>query len=592
MGVELAFGVAGGIILVGVVSSLLSKRFGIPDIPVLIFLGVVLGPVSGTIQVDTLSSLAPVFAALAVTVILFEGGIHLRISRVVSQAGRAVVLALSGFALSMLVVGLVFSFFLHWPLPVALLLGSTVGGSSSVVVFSLLRRMGAPERVGALLSLESALTDVLVIVVTTSLVHLVVGSVGTNYPLVIGGIFQTFATGAAIGAVGGVVWLKMLDRMNDEPYKDIATIGFLLGAYALAVTFNGSGAISALIIGLVIGNGSEVRKLLRLDPGLPVEGISRRFHEQVSFALRTFFFVYLGLYFNFQSPFLIVVGGLASLILFGARYLAVLGSTVGDSVLRMDSWMMTVQYPRGLAAAVMAQGFLVAAFPFSGQLVDVVLSVIIWTVVSSSLMVALLPSQLAIGLSMPRFPWSTRPGVSKKGDRSGGVEGFRQAVRRAAINSVREARPDMEVVDESFGGFEPLMAFTDGTQSFVFDALNGYEQTTKLPEKVNRCLVARLEGELGFVIDDFTAFRLLPRLLLIEEYCDRSPSLGFKVRLYALDPHLRDRLVPLRQLRSSLLAPAPKKGWFRGVVGSLQRTTLRLRQQRRQTGQGQPAQDP
>jgi Na+:H+ antiporter len=575
MGVELAFAVASGIILLGVVSSLLSKRSGVPDIPVLIALGVVLGPISGIIQVATLSALAPVFAALAVTVILFEGGIHLRISRVVSQAGRAVVLAVGGFILSVVVVGLGVSVLLGWPLPVGLLLGSTVGGSSSVVVFSLLKRVGAPEKVGALLSLESALTDVLVIVVTTSLVQLVVSSTEANYPLVIEGIFQTFAIGAIVGAVGGIVWLQMLDKMNDEPYKDIATIGFLLGAYALASALNGSGAISALIIGLFIGNSKEVRKLAGLGPGPPVEGISHRFHEQVSFALRTFFFVYLGLYFNFQDPLLLAAGGLISLILFGTRYVAVLVSTVGDSVLRMDSWMMTVQYSRGLAAAVMAQGFLVVAFPLSGALVDVILSVILWTVISSSLIVALLPNQLAITLSLPKLPGSLGFRRSRNKPRPGAAAEFKGDVMVAAAKSVRETRPDMETVDQTFGSFEPLVAFTDGSQSVIFDALAGYEQVNTLPEKVKSCQEAHLAGELDFVVDEFTAYKALSRLLLVEKYCEKSRSLGFKVRLFALDPRSRNMLVPLRNLRSSLIPGAPKKSRFRGIAGAAQRAALR-----------------
>ena len=573
MGVELAFGVAGGIILVGVLANLVSKRFGVPDIPLLIGLGIVLGPFTGLIQADTLSQLAPAFAALAITVIVFEGGIHLSIARVAAQAGRATVLAVVGYLTSVFAVGLSTAWLLGWPLVVGMMLGSALGGSSSVVVFSLLKRARPSEKTGALLSLESSLTDVPVLVVTLSLVPLVLGSPGETLFAVFGGNIQSYILGGILGVIGGVVWLRVLDKMNDEPYKDIATLGFLLGAYAVSSVMGGSGVMCALIIGLIMGNGPDVRKLARMGDAPVVEGISRRFHEQISFALTTFFFVYLGLYFSLADTTYLLVGGAISAVLFATRYLSVMISTAGNSILRMDTWIMTVMFPRGLSNAIMAQVFLTMAFPFAGPLVQVLLSVILVSVVASSLIVVLLPDHLTFDLKLPRLSSGRFPHLSPV---MGGVPGalkFRETVKAVAGAGLPGVKPDMEPIEAAYGDFEPLAAFSNGDETVVLDALVGMEEVKALPEKVKVCQEVKLAGELDFVIDDLTAYRALRRLLLVEEYCDRSRSLGFKVRLYALDPRVRNRLVPLRSLRSALMPE--RRSRLSGFVGAVQHTASR-----------------
>ena len=572
MGVELAFGVAGGIILIGVLANLTSKKFGVPDIPVLIGLGILLGPVTGLIQAGTLDQIAPAFAALAITVIVFEGGIHLRISRVAAQAGRAALLAGVGFGLSMVTVGAAASWLLGWPLLDGLMLGSALGGSSSVVVMTLLRRMRPSEKTGALLSFESSLTDVPTFVVTLSLIPIVLGIADQSVFTLAAGILQGFVIGGAVGTAGGVLWLRVLDRMEDEPYKDIATIGFLLGAYAVSQALGGSGVMCALIVGMIMGNGPEVRRLARFgDPPL-VEGISKRFHEQISFALTTFFFVYLGLYFSWADPTYLLAGAAISGALFASRYVSVLISTAGNSILRMDSWMMTVMYPRGLSNAIMGQFFLAMPFALAEPLVQVLVSVILTSVISASLIARLLPDHLTFNIALPSLKKSTPAAPDRS--RLPIPMGFRDEVADEVPDGLPGVTPAMVPVRVRFGAFEPLAAFSDGKETVAVEALTGMEQVKTLPAKVKLCQEARFTGEVDFVIDDFTAYKALSRLVLVEEYCDRSKSLGFRVRLFALEPRGRERIVPLRQMRS-LIVPEAKKSRLSGLVEGVQRVTSR-----------------
>ena len=385
------------------------------------------------------------------------------------------------------------------------------------------------------------------------------------------GIVLGLLFGGIGGSAGGVFWLKMLDKMSDEPYKDIATIGFLLGSYAVAETLGGSGVMCALIIGMIMGNGPEIRRLAKFGEVPLVEGISRRFHEQISFALTTFIFVYLGLYFSWADPTYLLAGAAVSAVLFSTRYLSVLVSTAGNSILRMDTWIMTVMYPRGLSNAIMGQVFLSMAFPLAGPLVQVLISVILTSVISSSLILVLLPDHLTFDLKLPRK--SVREPAARGGVSA--VLSFRAAVVDAAPAELPGIEGGMAKVESRFGAFEPLAAFSNGKDTVILDALVGMDEVKTLPAKVKACQDARFAGEVDFVIDDLTAYKALSRLLLVEEYCERSRALGFKVRLFAWEPRGRDRIVPLRQMRSLLLPEESKKGRLSGIVEAVQKAASR-----------------
>ena len=83
MTVPLLFALIGSVILVGFLANLLFRLTKIPSVLVLVAVGVVLGPVTGWIRDDSLLTIAPFFGAVALLVILFEGGLELDVAHVV-----------------------------------------------------------------------------------------------------------------------------------------------------------------------------------------------------------------------------------------------------------------------------------------------------------------------------------------------------------------------------------------------------------------------------------------------------------------------------------------------------------------------------
>src|SRR3989304_817642 len=84
-------------IFLGVIGEAFFKRTGIPDIAFLMVLGIIIGPVLGIIQPEVVIEIVPYFAALALIIIMFDGGLHLDIKSIAKTAHFALLLAILGF---------------------------------------------------------------------------------------------------------------------------------------------------------------------------------------------------------------------------------------------------------------------------------------------------------------------------------------------------------------------------------------------------------------------------------------------------------------------------------------------------------------
>jgi cell volume regulation protein A len=384
----LAFLVAGLIIVLGFLGEEFFKRTSIPDPILLLLFGVLLGPVLNVFSHEQLISITPYFAALALIVILFDGGLNMNIRQAIKNSPRALILGVSGFILNVLVTALLCKFVLGWRLMNGLLLGSILGGSSSIIVVALTRKLGIGGKTETILSLESILTDVLCTVGAFVAIDIILsGEVSLQAAL--GSIALAFGVGIVVGSLVGIAWLNVLERVKGKSNTYMLTLAVLLLTYVVARSLGGTGALSALFLGLIVGNGPTIAKLLKLKYTVSVDESVRGFHGQISFLIRSFFFVFTGLLFSYSS-FVPVLFGLSLAFVFlalrfGAVKLSFLKASAKDS-----ETLMTVMLPRGLAAAVLASLPLTSGVPNSQDFPEIAFIVIIVTIVICTVGVAIL----------------------------------------------------------------------------------------------------------------------------------------------------------------------------------------------------------
>ena len=368
---------AGVTIFLGVAGEAFFKKTGIPDIAFLMVLGVIIGPVLGIIQTDTVLEIVPYFAALALIIIMFDGGLNLDIKQIMKTAHFALVLAILGFILSMVIVTMIAHYGLGWEWLDSILLSSIVGGSSSIIVFSLVRQIRVSEETKSMLSFESALTDILATIVAFIMFEAVLSG---HFDLdLLGVTFGNAVTvGLLLGLGVGIPWMYVTTKLSNAQHSYMLTLGILFVLFFLARSFGESGALTALVFGLMLGNRYRLSRYLRFK--LPDISTDDTMHNQLTFLVRSFFFVFVGLLASFGQIEYIIFGIIATLIIyFGRTILTKISLT--NKFSQLDRKVTSVMIPRGLAAAVLATFPLTLGLPNGEAYPQIVFFIIMASVI-------------------------------------------------------------------------------------------------------------------------------------------------------------------------------------------------------------------
>ena len=341
---------AGVVIFLGVAGEAFFKKTGIPDVAFLMILGVIIGPVFGLIQPEAVIQVVPYFAALALIIIMFDGGLNLDIKHVIKTAHFSVTLAVLGFILSVVMITLAAHFALGWLWLESILLGSIVGGSSSAIVFGLVRNVKISEETKSMLSFESALTDILATIIAFILFEAVLAG-HFDLQTLQETIGRAVVVGLVLGFGVGIPWMYVSTKLGNAQHAYMLTLGVLFVLFFLANSFGESGALTALVFGLMIGNKVHLAKILKFK--LPRIEMDDPTHNQLTFLVRSFFFVFVGLMASFGQIEYLLFGVLITIAVYFGRIL-VGKITLTKRFSLLDRAVTNSMIPRGLAAAVLA----------------------------------------------------------------------------------------------------------------------------------------------------------------------------------------------------------------------------------------------
>nr|WP_246282080.1 cation:proton antiporter [Nitrosopumilus ureiphilus] len=372
---------AGVVIFLGVAGEAFFKKTGIPDVAFLMILGVIIGPVFGLIQPEAVIQVVPYFAALALIIIMFDGGLNLDIKHVVRTAHFSVTLAVLGFILSVAMITFAAHFALGWLWLESILLGSIVGGSSSAIVFGLVRNIKISEETKSMLSFESALTDILATIIAFILFEAVLAG-HFDLQTLEETLGRAVVVGLVLGFGVGIPWMYVSTKLGNAQHAYMLTLGVLFVLFFLANSFGESGALTALVFGLMIGNKRHLSKILRFK--LPKIEMDDPTHNQLTFLVRSFFFVFVGLMASFGQVEYLIFGILITLaVYFGRIFVGKVTLTKRFSLL--DRAVTNAMIPRGLAAAVLATYPITMGIPNAEAYPQIVFFIILSSVIITTI---------------------------------------------------------------------------------------------------------------------------------------------------------------------------------------------------------------
>ncbi len=353
---EMVLGI-GFLVFLSLLFSAVFKRTLVPDVLLLIVLGILLGPaVLGWVKPVDFGKIGAVLSTVALVVILFEGGTTLNFDLL----ARVWKTTLSLASLTFLMTAAVMTAFGHWVLNLdwmaSALLGLIVSNVSPAVALPLAKSLNMREPAMTVLILETGLTDVLSIVLVYGLLNSPGGEIEAGK--LAGSIIASLVCAGAIGIAGGLAWAAVLNKMREFPNTSFAIFAWIFIIYGVADLLGFSGPIAALALGASLTNYHRLplhnMKLFQQREMGSLTDDDMEFYHEVIFLLKTFFFVYLGLSIRFENPFylLLVLG--AVLVIYAGRTLIVWRVMRGVSPGWEESYELSVMAPKGLAAAVLA----------------------------------------------------------------------------------------------------------------------------------------------------------------------------------------------------------------------------------------------
>jgi potassium/hydrogen antiporter len=382
-------------------------RTRIPDVLVLMVIGIVVGPVLGVISPASFGSAGRVLTTIALAVILFESGTTLDLRDIARSAGSTVKITLSSVGLTIVLVALAVRIAFDLPWLGAFLVGTIVSGTSSAVVIPMVKSLKVREGTGTLLILESALTDVASIVLTFALMQgAQQGEVRVGY--MIGQTLSSFVFAAALGIAGGVGWLLVWERVRKLPSTIFTTLAGAFVLYGAAELLGFAGAIAVLAFGITLTNHQHFG-LSRILSGRPLTGVTPTesdFYLEIVFLLKTFFFVYLGISMRLDDPGLLAIAAAITVAIYLGRLLLAARLTPPTAT-RREASIIGVMVPKGLAAAVLA-GLPLEAGIVGGEIIQgVVYGIVLVSIILTALLVAVRdvpPVKPFLARTFARFP--------------------------------------------------------------------------------------------------------------------------------------------------------------------------------------------
>ena len=369
------------VIIMGVLGEAFFKRTGIPDILFLMVLGIIIGPVLGIIQPQAVLEIVPYFAAVALIIIMFDGGLNLHIGKVLKTAHFAIILVIVGFAVSVGIVAGLAHYGLGWEWIDSILLGSIVGGSSSIIVFGLVKKIHISEDAKSMLSFESALTDIFAVIIAFVLFEAALSGEFSFDTLGVT-IGKAVMVGLVLGFGVGIPWMFVISKLKNAQHSYMLTIGMVFMLFFLATSFGESGALTALVFGLMLGKKTYFSRLLKIK--FPEDTIDNSLHSQMTFLVRSFFFVFVGLLASFAQIEYVIFGVIAALAIYVGRII-ITHSVLVRGFSKLDKKVTSVMIPRGLAAAVLATFPLSMGLPNAEAYPQIIFFVVITSVIITTI---------------------------------------------------------------------------------------------------------------------------------------------------------------------------------------------------------------
>jgi NhaP-type Na+/H+ or K+/H+ antiporter len=379
----------------GVLVQALAFHLRLPGIVLLLATGFLLGPeFANVIRPATLDTDLMTLVGFAVAVILFEGGMNLKLSRLRREqviirrlvTWGGLITAGGGAAAALL--------FLKWDTRTSLLFGTLVMVTGPTVVTPLLRRIRVIPSLQTVLEAEGIIIDAIGAIVAVVTLEIVLHPTTHALAMSIAGLPLRMGTGLAVGILGGafISVLLRMDHIIPERLGNVFALAMAVATFQISnALISESGLVAVIVAGLVVGNVRTriLRELIE-------------FKEQLTALFIGMLFILLSANLRLADLRQLGWGGMAVVLslMLVVRPITVLICSYGTGISWREKVFLAWLAPRGIVAAAIAALFAqtmdAAGMPGGASLRAMVFLVIVTTVIIQGLPAGLIARVLRV----------------------------------------------------------------------------------------------------------------------------------------------------------------------------------------------------
>ena len=252
------------LVLISIIISKTGYRFGIPTLLLFLFTGMAFGSEGLGLQFNSPQQTQFV-GMVALSVILFSGGMDTKIKEIRPAIAPGVILATLGVVMTAVLTGGFIYALSRWSgmsiqlsLMMSMLLAATMSSTDSASVFSLLRtqKIGLKHNLRPLLELESGSNDPMAYMLTIALMDVIVSGNDFSIATLTLNISEQFVLGLAFGYGLGKLAVWLINRINlpNAALYPVLLLSMVFISFTLTDQLHGNGYLAVYVAGLVVGN--------------------------------------------------------------------------------------------------------------------------------------------------------------------------------------------------------------------------------------------------------------------------------------------------------------------------------------------------
>lgn len=365
--------VASILLMMSVLVNKLGGKLGLPSLIVFILIGMLAGS-DGLLKIHFEDYiLAQEVGIVAISFILFMGGLSFDRKKLRAVAKEGVLLATMGVIITALVVGGISYYIIDLPLLECCLLGAIVSSTDAAAVFSILRsrKIDLKDDLKPLLEFESGSNDPMAVFLTLGGIGLILSKFDFT------GLFLSFFKQFSIGILFGagfahvVVYLINKLRLEFDSLYVVITLSAVLFTYSASEIIGGNGFIAVYVLGLVMSGLRFIYKRHLIKS-----------HDIFAWISQIIMFMILGLLVNLKTGFAFIMKSLyiSLILIFVARPIAVFLISYPMRRSLNETLLIAWVGLRGAAPIVLATFPLAAGLVYSSEIFNIVFFVVLISV--------------------------------------------------------------------------------------------------------------------------------------------------------------------------------------------------------------------